>query len=323
MTFRICHIGCGGMSVRGHGPALKKYRDGFTDTELAACCDLDIDKARVFAGDFGFIKAYSDWRKMLKEENPDAVSLVVPVSKTASMAVEILSMGYNLNTEKPPGMSPGECKCIIDASLKSGKKLGVMFNRRYMPIVKKMAEVLSDRKVDYLRYDFYRTGRKDIDFSTTAIHGIDTAQMLAGELLNDVSIEYQELDTTPVGNIFITGLTGNGTRVQMNFFPDSGMNGERVFATAEGFAYFLHIPIWDCPDYPGVLREYENGKQISEYTGELSDGFIASGFYDEHRDFYESIRKNGVSPADMKGHLRSVEIMEGIRMRKQTVQGSQ
>ncbi|HPQ46471.1 MAG TPA: Gfo/Idh/MocA family oxidoreductase [Clostridia bacterium] len=316
MTFRICHIGCGAMSVRGHGPALMKYAADYPDTEISACCDVDYTRAVAFCDEFGFKRAYSDWKKMLEDEKPDAVSLVVPVDLTSGMSVEILGLGFHLITEKPPGMTVEQCSAIVEASQRSDKNAGVMFNRRYMPLVKEMAEILKGREVEYLRYDFYRTGRKDADFSTTAIHGIDTAQMLAGGIYSEMSFTYQPLKTTPVGNILLSGITNKGTRVEMNFYPDSGMNAERSVIISEGSTFFLNIPIWDCPDYPGSIMEYRNGVLVREIHGRMTDMFISSGFYDEHRDFYESVRSGGPSPADMTQHMRAVELMEAIRYMK-------
>jgi predicted dehydrogenase len=293
-----------------------KYAADFPGTELTACCDIDIERAEDFCRDFGFSRAHTDWKNMLEQERPDAVSLAVPVLKTAAMSIEILKMGYDLITEKPPGMTAGECRSIIEAAKTSKGRLGVMFNRRYMPLVKEMSGILKGREAEYLRYDFYRTGRKDNDFSTTAIHGIDTAQMLAGGLYSKMSFIYQPLKTTPVGNILLSGITNRGTRVELNFYPDSGMNAERVVIISKGSTFFLNIPIWDCPDYPGSILEYRDGTLVREIHGEKTDMFISSGFYDEHRDFYENIRNGLDSPADMPQHMRAVELMEAIRFKE-------
>ena len=58
-SFKICHIGCGGMSLKGHGPALKKYATEYSDIVLFGCCDLDLEKATEFASLYGFDKVYN------------------------------------------------------------------------------------------------------------------------------------------------------------------------------------------------------------------------------------------------------------------------
>ena len=316
--FKICHIGCGGMSVRGHGPALMKYADEYPGTLLAGCCDLDGKKAVGFKNSFGFQKAYTHWRKMLDEIKPDAVSLVVPVRFTSEIATEIIGLGYNLLTEKPPGITTRECRRILFAIEKTDVMAMAAFNRRFIPLVKKLKSMISDVVPENIRYDFFRTGRKDADFSTTAIHGIDTVKMLGNSNYSIINIKYQELDSTPVGNIFLNGTMESGTAFSLNFYPDSGLIAERATVFADSKTWFVNIPIWDCPDYPGSILYYENGCLKETIIGEETDKFISSGFYDEHRDFYETIRNRGDIPHTIKDSLQSVEIMELLRQRKVT-----
>lgn len=315
-NIKICHIGCGGMSLRGHGPALKKYVNEFSDTVLAGCCDLDLEKATEFASLYGFDKAYTDWKKMLEELKPNAVSLAVPVKFTSKIAVEIISMGYNLLTEKPPGMTVEECADIIDATKLSNTKTAAAFNRRYMPLVKNLFEMLDNKKIEHIRYDFFRYGRKDADFSTTSIHGIDTVKMLSRNSYKNLAIEYQSLESTPVSNIFINGVMDSGATISINFYPDSGLTAERATVTAGGETYFLNIPIWDCPDYPGSILYYNNGVLKDELVGRADDMFITSGFYDEHKDFYEAVRNDLPVSHEINDSLQSVQIMELIRNKK-------
>ena len=311
-SFKICHIGCGGMSLRGHGPALKKYVAEYSNTVLAGCCDLNREKAAEFASLYSFNKSYTDWKMMLDELKPDAVSLVVPVKFTS----EIVSLGYNLLTEKPPGMTVEECTEIINATKRSGVKVTAAFNRRYMPMVKRLFEMLNGKKIEHIRYDFFRNGRKDADFSTTSIHGIDTVKMLSRSSYKNLDIEYQSLESTPVGNIFLSGVMDSGTTISINFYPDSGLTAERATVTAGGETYFLNTPIWDCPDYPGNILYYKNGILENEVVGEAYDMFITSGFYDEHKDFYEAVRRDLPVSHKIDDSLQSIEIMELIRHKK-------
>ncbi|MCK5757942.1 MAG: Gfo/Idh/MocA family oxidoreductase [Clostridiales bacterium] len=315
-SFKICHIGCGGMSLRGHGPALKKYASEYSDIVLFGCCDLDLEKATEFASLYGFDKVYTDWKMMLDELKPNAVSLVVPVKFTSEIAIEIISLGYNLLTEKPPGMTVKECADIINATKHSNVKTAAAFNRRYMPLVKRLSKMLNDKEIEHICYDFFRNGRKDADFSTTSIHGIDTVKMLSGSNYRTIDIEYQPLESTPVGNIFMNGVMESGTTISINFYPDSGLTAERAMVTLGGETYFLNIPIWDCPDYPGSILHYKSGALEDEIIGESDDMFITSGFYDEHKDFYEAVRRDLPVSHEIDDSLQSIEIMELIRHKK-------
>lgn len=315
MNFKICQIGCGAMSERGHGPALMKYAKDYPGAILAGCCDLDEDRAKSFKSTFGFQKAHKNWRDMVTEINPDAVSLVVPVNVTAEMAVSILDLGYNLITEKPPGMTPGQCMSVMAAQRNSGKKAVAAFNRRYMPIVKALVARIS-KPVRHIKYDFFRAGRKDADFSTTAIHGIDTVKMISGYNYKEIDIRYQDLDATPVGNIFLSASMEDGGTASLNFYPDAGFTAERATVILDNELFLLNIPVWGCFDLPGSLLHFRNNSIVDKLEGDQSDQFILNGFFDEHRDFYESVRNGLPVPHEIADSYQSVEIMELIRLRK-------
>ncbi|MFO7611340.1 MAG: Gfo/Idh/MocA family oxidoreductase [Clostridia bacterium] len=319
MSFKICHIGCGSMSIRGHGPAMKKYAAENPGVILAGCCDLDLEKAREFSGMFGFSRHYTDWMDMLGKEKPDAVSVAVPVGFTAEISIRIAAMGYNLLAEKPPGMTGDECRGIIEAVRKAGVTAAAAFNRRHMPLVRRFSDILDiagKETVSSIRCEFHRVGRKDPDFSTTAIHAIDMAIMLAGCGYREWSFKFQPLERTPVGNIYMNGVMESGAEVSLAFLPDSGLDAERFSVVAGGDAFFLHMPVWDCPDYPGRIIHYKEGRRVAEINGTEDAMFITSGFYGEHCDFYNSLRNNKPPGYDISCSLQSVEIMESLRISK-------
>ena len=49
-----------------------------------------------------------------------------------------------------------------------------------MPIVRRFKELRQGLEGQMWQYDFFRINRKDADFSTTSIHGIDTLKFLVG-----------------------------------------------------------------------------------------------------------------------------------------------
>ena len=58
--FKICVVGCGGMSFGGHGPSFKKYFEDYKDVCLAGCCDINEEAAKIYKEQFGFEKHYTD-----------------------------------------------------------------------------------------------------------------------------------------------------------------------------------------------------------------------------------------------------------------------
>lgn len=326
ISFRIAVIGCGNMAVQGHGPAYRKYASLYPDVELVACCDIDAQKAGAFQARFGFSRYYTNFRLMLKREKPDAVCLLVPPEVTASLAVEIMRMGFPLLVEKPPGLNARECQGMVIAAQESGVVNQVAFNRRYTPLLCELDELLTSHfaplEISNIRYDFQRVGRTDEDFSTTAIHGIDAVRFLARSDYAEVRFRYREYPDfgRGVADIFMDCVMKSGTTTQLNFCPVTGVAIERATVNARDHTFFLYLPMWKGFDSPGRLRHIHRGKVILDLSGEeASDGpemFEAFGFYAENKAFFDSLR-SGQKPAhDIPSALQSVEIADCIRHRQ-------
>ncbi len=324
MPFKICAVGCGGMATTGHGPAFQKYAAERPDTELAACCDLSVEKAAAFAEKFGFARAYTDMDEMLRAEKPDAVSLVVPVQLTAALSIRVLRLGYPVILEKPPGLNREETLRMMAAAKESGTPNQVAFNRRHMPLLRTLRERLTAPgapAVHAIQYDFCRVGRADADFSTTAIHGIDAVRFLAGRDYQAVRFAYQTLPGRPehVANVFLDCRFEGGGSAGIRFYPLSGVTVERADLHAEDESWFLELPIWGSSDCPGRLTRFVKGERAENLSGlefcRAEEGFIANGFYGENAAFFDAIREGRRPADDIASGLQAVEIADCIRRR--------
>jgi myo-inositol 2-dehydrogenase / D-chiro-inositol 1-dehydrogenase len=326
MTFKICTIGCGQLANSHHGPAYAKYASRTPDTELTACSDLDEARAAAFANRFGFKGHYTDPFQMLEREHPDAVCLLVPPSVTAPLTCQILMMGYPLLIEKPPGLTVAETDRMIEAAHRSGTPNQVAFNRRYTPLVACLKELLQQdpvqANIQHLQYDFYRIGRTDADFSTTAIHGIDTARFLAGSDYAAISFHYRPFPSLgpATANILMDCTFRSGMTAQICFCPVSGAVIERATVHALDQLFFLNLPIWNAFDAPGSLVHVVKGDVVRTYTGPEvaagSEDFVLNGFYGENACFFDDIRSGRIPTGNIESGRQAVEIAQLIRERK-------
>lgn len=322
MTIRICTVGCGGMATNGHGPSYRKYADLHEDVELVACCDLDEGKAEKFRQTFGFARSYTDMDAMLDAERPNAVCLIAPVHLTAELATCVLEKGYPLLLEKPPGLTRAETMRILATAKSYQVPNMVAFNRRHMPLVTKAREILGKMDViHHIRLDFSRVGRLDLDFSTTAVHGIDTVRFLAGSDYKHIRFRYQQIDAADprVVNIFMDCEMMNGTTVQLNFCPTVGMSEERLTFHAWDQTLLLNLPCWHSIDSSGRLMHLHRNRVRFEMDGaELEGGsefFVTNGFYHENKAFFDAVRAGNPPADDLTTTLQTVEIMECVRER--------
>ena len=96
----------------------------------AAVCDIDQAKAALLPG----AAFYTDWRKMLEAERPEAVHICTPHYLHAEMTVECLSRNIHVLCEKPLCIREEDIASILKAEEASSATLGVCFQNRYKEV---------------------------------------------------------------------------------------------------------------------------------------------------------------------------------------------
>jgi len=261
-------------------------------------------------------------RKMLDAERPDAVSLVVPVERTGELAGLILEWGFPLLLEKPPGRTVAEVDRMIAAA--GGIVHQVAFNRRFAPLVRELKRRLDDvgSPLQHVRYEMARVDRRDPDFSTTAIHGVDAVRFLAGSDYAEVRFRYQPLAGVGPGvvNVFLDAVMESGVTAQLGFCPLAGVVVERATLHARDHTFELHLGIWDSVDAPGRVRHFEHGRLHREVAGdsvaERDAPFVHGGFYGEYESFLVALREGRPPSPSLEEARQSVAVMECMRERR-------
>ena len=319
--FKICIIGCGHMARHGHGPALKKYCDTYGGSVLAACCDIDPKRAEAFKEQFGFQRAYTDYKLMLDTEKPDAVCLISPVDVTCDMAIQILKMGYPLILEKPPGKNTAETERLMQVAKDSHVTVRVAFNRRYTPLLMALKEFTNNETIRNITYQMYRKDRRDDDFSTTTIHAIDAVKFIAESEYKTVDFTYQQIagESENIANIYLNGVFENDVVAQLSLVAMGGTVAERISVNTNAATYFVELPFWSNPDSPGKLTRLVGNETTHVITGDSlidsTEMFEESGFFEENKNFFELVKlKNNTE--DVSSGLQSVELADYIRKRK-------
>jgi predicted dehydrogenase len=166
-----------------------------------------------------------------------------------------------------------------------------------------------------------RVERRDPDFSTTAIHGLDAVRYLAGCDYAETRFRYRELPELGKGvaNILVDAVMSSGATAHLAFSPVAGVLVERACAHAHGHSLFLHVPMWSGVDSPGRLWHYSGGRLSAELGGdEVGDGtalFELGGFYRETVAFLDALLAGRAPSPSLRESRQSVEIAERIRHR--------
>lgn len=318
--FKICLIGCGYMTRDGHGPSCAQYAQSHEGVELAACCDIRLEAAQAVCETFGFQRAYTDYIEMVEQEKPDVVLAITPVALTAEISIELLNRKIPVLLEKPPGMDPEQAMAIHEAALRNDTPARAAFNRRYMPLVRALKEELEELGLPVLDVDcmFVRSGRTDVDFSTTAIHAIDLVSHLAGSEYEKVRFLYQDITVKekPVINTKMTAVMKNGATASLTFQPCGGCVIERVTVTLSGYTLFLELPVWGGMDAPGRLVCAKGRTVYKTVCGDRETMHESNGFYDESRLFFDGLRAGERPVSDVVTGVSSVAIAQHMRQKK-------
>jgi myo-inositol 2-dehydrogenase/D-chiro-inositol 1-dehydrogenase len=138
MAMQIGFIGTGGMAAR-HMDALAKV----PEARVAACADVEMDRAAEAAARFAGASAHSDFRRMLDEDGPDAVYVCVPPFAHGEIELELIERGIHFLVEKPLGLDRETPLRMLDALEGTDLVTSVGYVLRYRENVDRAAEFLA------------------------------------------------------------------------------------------------------------------------------------------------------------------------------------
>jgi UDP-N-acetyl-2-amino-2-deoxyglucuronate dehydrogenase len=173
-SLRAAIVGCHGI-----GKTHAKTIEQATMVELVALCDLDEQIARELSHEYGDPPVYADISEMLAEIEPDIVCLAVPTSAHAPLTVQSARAGVKgILCEKPMAKNLAEARDMIEACRDSGTQLIVNHQRRTVPALIKMRELIADGAIGEV---YLVRASCPGDIITDGTHAIDSIRFLAGD----------------------------------------------------------------------------------------------------------------------------------------------
>jgi len=291
---KIGIIGCGGIS-RAHARGYQNLTDLF---QVTATCDVVESNAIERGQQLGAKNIYTDYKKMLKEADIDAVDICLPHDIHAEVAISSLESGKHVIVEKPIATTLAEADNMVSTANKTGLTLMVALNERYDPVhqhIKKMIDNGTLGKLLCIR----------IDHNQNVImpegHWIRSRQRLGGGVLIGSGIHRVDLlrwfggEVKKVANFWVKQpdrMEGE-IAVVMNALFESGCIGEVTALWA----------VRKAPWYEGVWVYGTNGSvyRINGLFWDSPDGYVkvdvpeADSFTEELRHFGHCII-NGQKP---------------------------
>jgi predicted dehydrogenase len=214
------------------------------------------------------------------------------------------------------------------AAARAGGKAGnpvahqVGFNRRFVDVVVEARTILrSVGSVHHVRYEMTRYDRREPDFSTTAVHGLDAVRFLAGSDYRHARFRYQELPHLGPGvaNLFVDAEMASGAVAQLAFSPVGGVIHERATIQAEGHTLVLELPVADSADIPGRLTHVQRGRVMAELEGVPPERggelFVLAGFHAQCEAFLDDVAAGRTPSPGLAESRQSVELADVLRRR--------
>lgn len=283
---RVGVIGCGRISVMHLVPLTL-----LPETEIAACCDIDKEKAEKAAAKYGG-KAYTSYEEMINREKPDAVHICLPHYLHTKAAMYAFARGVHVLSEKPMDVDLQSAENAVAAAKAAGVLYGVIFQCRCnnaARLVKnavesgRLGKILSARSVlTWTRPDSYYA---ESDWKGTwdkegggvvidqAIHSIDLVNWIVD---------------SPVKSVACT-MANHGHEI-----VDVEDSAEGLITYENGVRYgFFCMNNYACDEPIEIRLQCEKGKVVFGYDDAYitySDGTVEEAHQDENTEEYEGMK---------------------------------
>lgn len=146
--FRYALIGCGKVAKK-HIKAVLHNEDM---VEMVAIVDTNIEAMKTFLDSSPLSKeqksrivCYSDYNKMLEEQNPAIVSITTPSGTHARIGLDAIHKGANLILEKPMTLSLDEADLLLQEAAKYNVKIALGHIYRFFPFVDQIVKDIENK----------------------------------------------------------------------------------------------------------------------------------------------------------------------------------
>lgn len=297
MTLNLGFIGCGA-AARAHADVVVAL--GHTVT--AACARGNSGNLKEFSEKYKVGRTYTDWRKMIAGERPDAYVLAVSWDQTELMAEDVMKTGVPCLVEKPVALSSAKLAGIISGAGAFALNAQVAYNRRFydfVPYLKKAVDagglVSIELNMPELAEELvrkYSPAIADYILVYMSSHWLDLLTYLAGEL----RVEYMHRGRSSgpahqsYNGILYTARHGAPIHLQANF------NAPSRTSIAFNFADIIYrlCPAEELTVYRGIdCIEAKDGSRVRRYVPRVLETFqtdtaFKPGFYKQMVNFIET-----------------------------------
>ena len=344
MTINVAIIGCAKVAHL-HAKAILQI----PELNFKAVWSRTPESAQKFVDEYG-VKAYASIPEMVKAENIQMAIICTAHPYHADPAIQAMEAGAHILIEKPLASTLQDCDRIIEAAVRTGRKTGVVSQRRWYQPIQRMKKAIDEGKIGtpalgtiqmlgwrdraYFESDAWR-GSWNQEGGGVLVnqspHQLDLLQWLMGDIeevfgyWSNINHPYIEVEDTAVaiirfkngglGNILVSNSQKPGIYGKVHIH---GNNGATVGSQPEGGAMFIagkttitEPPKLDLWTVPGE----EN--MIEEWNKADSDEFYSVDvmtwyFKQQLEDFADAILHDRPPMVTAEDGRKTVELFTAI-----------
>ena len=265
MAIKVAVIGTGNMG-RHHARVYSNIKDA----ELVGVADINEKQGKEIARE-NCCKYYKNYKDLISNESPNAISICVPTSLHSKIATETLKSKIHTLVEKPIASTLEEAQKLVYLAKENNVKLMVGHIERFNPAVQKLKEIVKKGSLGDItsilarRVGLFPPQIKDTNVVIDlAVHDIDIFNYIlekdpteifssSGKAIHDTKEDYSDIFLkygqtncvievnwiTPV-KIRTLSVTGTGGYAELNYITqDLTVYGTQYEKTHNSFGEFV------------------------------------------------------------------------------------
>jgi len=310
-------IGAGRMAEIAHCPSLAEIQD----IEIVAICDINEERLKRISDRFSIPRVYKDYKEMFKEENIDAVYVLVAPHQIFSVATDCLEAGKDIFIEKPPGLSVKEATYLASLAKKKDLRVMVGFNRRFIPLLKEAKKEMKKKGqiiqcsatfFDVIEDPFYN-GKVDL-MAYIGIHAIDTLRWIAGSEIKNIRANVKKIDTyfENAYNALFEFENGSIGHFTFNMMVGGGYGIQTFGMGSKGMSAFVDLSKHEVSDSAILFYKDKRLKLDTASLAASKDYHKINGFYQEDCHFIDCLRKGNTPDTNIDDAVKNMEVIAQI-----------
>lgn len=304
MAIRFGIIGTGIM-----GSAVGRVLKNCSGVELAALSDLDESRLAQSGREFGVSRLYPRYRDMLAQEKLDAVAVATPDHLHTDPVIDSLMKGCHVLVEKPLATSQEDAEKIYRAVQKTGKKLQINFNHRWLSPYHKVKEMILNGQIGEPMIGYARKNNP-LYVPTEMIKSWSSRTTPAWFLsCHDIDLMTWWFDADPV-EVYARGI--KKVLIKKGFDTYDGIH---ALVTYEGGKFATYEAIWIYPntspympdsymEIAGSLGALQLDRRAEAIDAIIQEKFVCPRTFLNYKVFDEW---QGAFPAAVRGFLHALE----------------